>query len=99
MDWGEIHLKYQQLSAAAAFREVLSQEKSPTGEPELLADAQYGLARVAALRGDIAEAMQLAQASETRFVSLGHHKATSVREWWQGLCYNGSPVFCDPLPV
>jgi tetratricopeptide (TPR) repeat protein len=87
MDWGEVHLKYQQLSAAAAaFRAVLSQEKSPTGEPELIASAKYGMGRVAALRGEIGEAMQLAQESEAHFASLGHHKAAIVREWWQGLC-------------
>lgn len=85
MDWGEIHLKYQQLFAAA-FRAVLSQEKSPTGEPELIASAKYGMGRVAALRGEIGEAMQLAQESEAHFASLGHHKAAIVREWWQGLC-------------
>jgi tetratricopeptide (TPR) repeat protein len=87
MSWGEIHLKYQQLHAAsAAFHEILAQEKSPAGEPELIAEAKYGLARVANLQGRIEEALHFAQESEAHFAALGHFKATTVREWWQRLC-------------
>ncbi|MEO8972078.1 MAG: tetratricopeptide repeat protein, partial [Ktedonobacteraceae bacterium] len=84
MDWGENHLKYQQVdAAAAAFHEILAHEKSPTGEPELLAGAEYGLARVTLLQGNIEEALRFAQKSETHFAAIGHYKASIVREWQQ----------------
>ena len=59
-DWGDIHLKYQQLDAAtAAFSEVLSLTNSPGQDPYLIAQATYGLAQIAALREDITEAHRL----------------------------------------
>jgi len=92
LEWGEIHLlfasqesgKYQQVQAAiAAFSEILEHERSSVGEPELLAGAEYGLARAIALQGNIAEAVSLAQESEAHFAAIGHYKAGIVREWWQ----------------
>jgi tetratricopeptide (TPR) repeat protein/transcriptional regulator with XRE-family HTH domain len=86
MDWGEIHLAYQRLDAAhAAFQEILSHEQSSKGEPELLAGAEYGLARVAVLQGNTEEALRFAQKSEAHFAAIGHYKARTVREWWQAL--------------
>lgn len=83
-DWGEMHLKYQQVeAAAAAFREILEYERDTKGEPELLASAEFGLARVAALRGNIEEALYFADESETHFSAIGHRKAALVREWCQ----------------
>ena len=84
MDRGENYLKYGQVDAATAdFHEILAHEKSPTGEPELLAGAEYGLARVALLRGNIEEALRFARTSETHFAAIGHYKASIVREWQQ----------------
>lgn len=91
MDWGENHLKYQQLDAAeAAFHEILAHEIRPVGEPELLAGAEYGLARVTLLQGNIEEALRLTQESETHFAAIGHYKATIVREWRQSHIPAGS---------
>ncbi len=82
MDWGECHLKHRQLDeATAVFHEILAHEKSPLGEPELLAGAEFGLARVALLRGNMEEAQRFARASEGRFASIGHHKAGIVKAW------------------
>jgi len=81
-EWGEIHLKYQQLNAAAAtFQEVLISERNTGGDPELLARARYGLARVAAYRGKTSEAARLGLESETQFEKIGHYKAREVRNW------------------
>ena len=80
--WGEIHLKYQQLNAAAAaFQEVLTYERNAGGDPELLARARYGLARVAARRGKTAEAARLGLESARQFEKIGHYKAREVRDW------------------
>jgi tetratricopeptide (TPR) repeat protein/transcriptional regulator with XRE-family HTH domain len=85
-DWGEIHLKYGQLDlAAAAFQEVLTLTDGPKRDPYLIAQAQYGLGKIAALRGDSAEARRLGAESLTTFEALGHRKTEEVREWLQSL--------------
>ena len=95
LEWGEIHLLFaesgrerqQELhAAAAAFSEILEYERNGTGEgePELLAGAEYGLARVAALQGNRVEALRLAFSCEAHFAAIGSYKAGIVREWWEG---------------
>jgi tetratricopeptide (TPR) repeat protein/transcriptional regulator with XRE-family HTH domain len=85
-DWGDIHLKYQQLdAAAAAFNEVLTLINSPGQDPYLIAQAEHGLAQIAALRGDLVEAYRLGIDSIKRFEMLGHSKANEIRKWLQSL--------------
>ena len=85
-DWGEIHLKYRQLDAAtAAFQEVLALTSDAGRDPYLIAQAHYGLAQIAALRGDTTEARRLGTKSLTTFEALGHHKARKVRKWLRSL--------------
>ncbi len=85
-DWGDIHLKYQQLdAAAAALNEVLTLTNSSGQDPYLIAQAEYGLAQIAALRGDISEARRLGTASMKTFEDLGHSKADEVSNWLQSL--------------
>ncbi|GHO82452.1 helix-turn-helix domain-containing protein [Dictyobacter formicarum] len=77
---GECQLKQQQSSAAAAnFREMLS--SSPKGCQELIASARYGLARVAALQKNFAEAQQQGHSSLSLFEKIGHHSSNEVRSW------------------
>ncbi len=55
---------------------------TPTGQdPGLRAQAQYGLARIAALRGATAEAYHLGEECATTLERLGHSKAREVRQW------------------
>ena len=82
VEWGEVHLKFRQLDAAdAAFQEVLIYGRTPEVDPEALACALYGLARVAALRSNIAEATRLGQESAMQFEKIEYYKAREVREW------------------
>lgn len=85
-DWGDIHLKFAQLdAAAAAFNEVLSLTNSPGQDPYLIAQAAHGLAQIAALHGDITEAHRLAIDSMKAFEALGHSKAKEISVWLQSL--------------
>jgi tetratricopeptide (TPR) repeat protein len=80
--WGEIHLKHQQLDAAiAAFQEVLTLTSGSRQDPQLIVWAEYGLARIAALRGNVSEARRLGTDCMAIFEAIGHHKAREVREW------------------
>ncbi len=91
-DWGEIHLQYGQLDlAAAAFQEVLTLTDGPKRDPYLIAQAQYGLGKIAALRGDIAKACRLGTESLTTFEALGHRKTEEVREWLHNLGQESPP--------
>lgn len=83
-EWGEIQLKQQQIDAAgASFREMLS--CVPEGDRELVSEAQYGCARVAEAQGDIREARRLGNASFDRLQTMGHQRASEVRQWLETL--------------
>jgi tetratricopeptide (TPR) repeat protein len=80
--WGEVHIKFLELNAAdAVFQEVLIYGRNDGGDPESLARALYGLARIAALRDNVTEATHLGQESAMLFEKIGHYKARVVREW------------------
>jgi tetratricopeptide (TPR) repeat protein len=84
--WGEIHLQYQQVEAAtSAFDEVLALNNDAERDPHLLARAQYGLAQILALRGEISEARRLGQESLVTLEALKHFKAGEVRQWLHSL--------------
>jgi tetratricopeptide (TPR) repeat protein/transcriptional regulator with XRE-family HTH domain len=85
-EWGNIHLKYQHLDeASAAFQQVLALVASGESIPDHAAQATYGLAQVAAARGDIPEAIRLGEESLKTLLSLGHGKASEVRKWLQAV--------------
>ena len=77
---GNLYLQQRQIeSAETAFDEMLT--SIPEGDQELFALARYGLARVAAARGDIAEAKRLGEASITVLEAMGHRNAQEIRSW------------------
>jgi hypothetical protein len=81
-EWGELALKQQRLDDAyAAFNEVLT--ISANSNQEAVAQARYGLARVAAARGDPANAYQLGKESLTLFESMGNRQTEEVKSWLQ----------------
>jgi tetratricopeptide (TPR) repeat protein/transcriptional regulator with XRE-family HTH domain len=85
-EYGNLYLDQQQLEAAeAAFQEVLS--TTPEGSQDLIALARYGLARVAAARGNTHEVQRLGEASVTALVAMGHRNAQEVRDWLNSLIH------------
>ncbi len=84
--WGVLHLKYQQIDAASTvFQEVLAIDKISKQDPQVVSEARYGLATIAALREDIAEASRLGRESLAGFEATKSYMAGEVRQWLQGL--------------
>lgn len=80
VEWGELALEEQRLNdAAAAFDEALA--LSAKGNQEMVALARYGLARVAAARGDRAAAWQQGKESLALFESMGNRQTEEVKSW------------------
>ncbi len=79
-EFGNLYLDQQQIEKAeASFREMLS--TIPEGDQQLLALAQYGLARTAAAQGNIQDARRLGEASIKALETIGHRNAREVRGW------------------
>ena len=79
---GNLHFKMRQSEAASDdFREAL--ESTPKENQEIIADAQFGLAQVEAEASlkKFHEACQFGQTSLALFESMGHKKASEVRDW------------------
>ena len=79
-EYGNFYLDQQQVEAAEAiFQEILTTIRE--GDQDLIALAQYGLARVNVSKGNIQEARKLGEASVTSLETLGHRNAEQVRDW------------------
>ena len=80
VEWGELALEEHRLDAAsAAFDEALG--ITAKGSQEMVALARYGLARVAAERGDNATALEQGKASLALFESMGNRQTEEVKSW------------------
>ncbi|GCE47866.1 anaphase-promoting complex subunit 5 [Thermosporothrix hazakensis] len=81
---GELYLKQQRLEQASnSFQEML--ERTPAGNRLLLARAHYGLARVAALKGEYAQAYQAGKEVLATFASKKHRLLKEAKQWIQTL--------------
>jgi tetratricopeptide (TPR) repeat protein/transcriptional regulator with XRE-family HTH domain len=79
-EYGTLYLDQQRVDAAeASFSEMLTTLSKE--DYDLLALAQYGLARVTGARDYIDEARKLGEESATALEAMGHHKAKEVRDW------------------
>lgn len=79
-DYGNLYLSQNKIEAAeAVFHEMLS--TVPEGGQDLFALAQFGLARVAAARGNINEAIKLGENSIIALEAIGHRGASDVKIW------------------
>lgn len=84
IECGELYLKQQRLDeAATAFQEA--QAVALNSHLETVASALYGLARIAAARGDMAEARRQGQESLRIFNDMGHRLKDTVKDWLQTL--------------
>ncbi len=79
--YGEVCLKEQRTNEAAEmFQEALALTQQLAAY-EMHAMSQYGLARLAALEGDHAEAQRLAEECYTKLAAEGHERAHDVAQW------------------
>jgi len=82
---GRLRLKQQLPNAAAsAFKKSLDLARE-VNSPERMGAALYGLAQVAALQGNLAEARLQGQTSLNIYESTGHHRLREVKEWVESL--------------
>jgi tetratricopeptide (TPR) repeat protein len=79
-EYGCLHLDRQQPDAAElVFREMLT--TIPEGSQDLMALAEYGLARALSAQGKDLEARRLGEASIIALRMMGHRKADEVKGW------------------
>ncbi|HEU5376179.1 MAG TPA: tetratricopeptide repeat protein [Ktedonobacteraceae bacterium] len=79
-EYGNLYLDQQELGNA----EIILQEMlriTPDESQDLIALAQYGLARVAGMKGNVAEAKQLGETSADILKAMGHRYAHDVKTW------------------
>ena len=77
---GDLHLDQQEAEQAEQdFHKMIA--TAPAGGLDLLACAQYGLARALVAQGRIAEAIQLSASSVATLENIGHRKRHEVRAW------------------
>jgi tetratricopeptide (TPR) repeat protein len=80
-EWGKLYLAQKQLDeACTAFDQALSIACQLNGQ-ELIADALYGLAQIAALRGDYVEAEPKGKECQAIFEAMGHMRSAEVAQW------------------
>ncbi|MBV9690455.1 MAG: tetratricopeptide repeat protein [Ktedonobacteraceae bacterium] len=83
-EYGNLYLCQQKMEAAeTSFHEMVN--AIPEGSRELMALAQYGLARVAAAQGKFQDARKLGEKSVTTLEKIGHRKAQEVRHWMNSI--------------
>ena len=81
---GELYLQKEQIQEARyIFREMLV--LAPAASQKVIADARYGLARVAALNQEYEEARKLAESSLSILNAVGHRRASSIRNFLENL--------------
>jgi tetratricopeptide (TPR) repeat protein len=84
LECGDLYLKQRRLDEAfSAFHETLT--ISARGNQESIASALYGLARVAAARGQLAEARQQGRQSYDIFAAMGNRLRDTVKAWLESL--------------
>jgi tetratricopeptide (TPR) repeat protein len=83
-EYGNLYLQQRQLEdAEASFSEMLA--LIPEGDQELLALAQYGLARVASAKGNISEAIRLGEISAKGLEAMEHRNAQEIKRWLESI--------------
>lgn len=85
-EYGNLLYEQHRLEAAlSTFREILM--INPEGEQDSVALANYGMARIASIKGDIDEACRLGELSVVMLETIGNRKAKEVRNWLSSISY------------
>ena len=85
-EYGNLYLDRQQLKTAeASFLEVLATISE--GDQDLMALAQYGLARSALAQGNTNDAWKFGEMSVTALEGMGHRDAKEVRGWLDSIAH------------
>jgi tetratricopeptide (TPR) repeat protein len=80
-EWGELLSRQRHVDRALALFQEAYAIAREIQAPALTAVALYGLARIAAARGDQATARRYGQESVQAFEQMGHEKAREVTQW------------------
>lgn len=83
--WGESLLVQGNEQQATNLLIEASQLAQSYHLPHQLAKSWYGLAKITAMRGNLVEAKQLGEKSQTVFADLGHKRASEVEYWLKEL--------------
>jgi len=79
-EYGNLYLDQKMARIAEEnFNEMLA--TAPAGGQDLIALAEYGLARVANINGNQQEARVLGEKSATKLANMGHRNALEVQSW------------------
>lgn len=85
-EYGNLYLERQQIKIAEeSFLEVLATISEE--DQDLMALAQYGLARSALARGNTGDAWKLGEISVIALESMGHRDAKEVRSWLDSIAH------------
>ncbi|HEX6387335.1 MAG TPA: tetratricopeptide repeat protein [Anaerolineae bacterium] len=80
-EMGELQVAQSETDAAmTSFRELFELARILHSQ-ELVAVALYGLARAAALEGELIRAREYAEESLDTFIAIGHYKVHEIKEW------------------
>lgn len=80
--WGECHFAQKNWrEAGVAFYEALQTAQNAKNFQIEVATSLYGLARIAAIRGNVPEARQFGEQSQLIFATIGHRCANELK-WW-----------------
>ncbi len=80
-DWGECQIAQEKWGEATRSFSEANKLAQKSHLPQQIAKALYGLARLAAARGNTEEARRLGNESQHIFDSIGHKRASDVT-WW-----------------
>jgi tetratricopeptide (TPR) repeat protein/transcriptional regulator with XRE-family HTH domain len=79
-EYGNLHIDQKKINQAKNnFDEMLA--TAPEGGQDLIALAQYGLARVLYIQKNIEEAIQMGKTSLAKLEAIGHRDTLEVRNW------------------
>jgi tetratricopeptide (TPR) repeat protein len=80
--WGDVYLQANQLDTAEErFQAALLAYRNGQPQPDMIAEAQFGLAKVAALQGRLEDAQKLGEQCLHTFTEIHHRTTHEVQEW------------------